>query len=151
MTDSLANTTTVKNVLAHVISPKIVRSGGIYDTYETRFDLVNVDTGVINNIVADTITVNNILFQESTKSHVGSYSVKTSDNGLNYVIVPHSKITQNSLVFAEIQYIPINSQSIRIERVHVKQEGGAFFIYLSRNIDTSVDTNLKISWFVPKF
>jgi hypothetical protein len=39
--DPFANTTTVKNILQHVISPKIVRDGN--GGYVTKTDLVNVD------------------------------------------------------------------------------------------------------------
>ena len=39
--DPFANTTTVKNILSHIISPKIVKDGS--GGYTTKTDLVNID------------------------------------------------------------------------------------------------------------
>ena len=42
MSDPYAGTVTVRNILNHIISPKIVNDG--YGGYTTKVDLVNVDT-----------------------------------------------------------------------------------------------------------
>lgn len=144
MTDSFANTTTIKNALAHIISPKIVRSGGIFDTYETKFDLVNVDTGNINTIVVD-----NVIFQATSSPQTGIYKVTSSNSG-NVIVIPNSKISKDSIVFAEIQWCPVDSNIVSVQRIQVNQQGGSFDIYLSRNLDIS-DVGLQISWFVSRF
>lgn len=48
--DPFANTTTVKNILQHVLSPKIVSNGS--GGYVTKTDLVNIDTVNARSVVA---------------------------------------------------------------------------------------------------
>jgi hypothetical protein len=56
MSDPYAGTVTVRNILNHIISPKIVSDGS--GGYTTRVDLVNVDRLVLNSGTGDG-TVNN--------------------------------------------------------------------------------------------
>jgi hypothetical protein len=66
MSDPFANTTTVKNILQHVLSPKIVSDGS--GGYTTKVDIVNVDTiqfsqsqcGIANGNTTSFIQVNNV-------------------------------------------------------------------------------------------
>jgi hypothetical protein len=50
MSDPYANTVTVRNILNHILSPKVVSDGT--GGYTTKVDLVNID-----NIVAGSISV----------------------------------------------------------------------------------------------
>ena len=51
MSDPYAGTVTVRNILNHIISPKIVSDGS--SGYTTRVDLVNVDRLVLNSGTGD--------------------------------------------------------------------------------------------------
>lgn len=88
--DPFANTTTVKNILQHVISPKIVKDIG--GGYVTKTDLVNV---------------HNLLFSEKATSTGTPITPLTAQCGT--VIMPqssndltlyHSRVTTSSVILA---------------------------------------------------
>jgi hypothetical protein len=58
--DPYATTSTVKNILQHVISPKIVDDGG--GGYVTKTDLVNIDNAVLSgNIISASTTTKGVV------------------------------------------------------------------------------------------
>ena len=70
-TDPYATTSTVKNILQHVISPKIVNDGA--GGYVVKTDLVNIDSAVINGgVSSSTNTVGSITIN-GAKALSGGY------------------------------------------------------------------------------
>lgn len=91
--DPFANTTTVKNILQHIISPKIVSDGA--NGYVSKTDLVNV-----HNIVFAPGASNETGTAENpftTQSGVVGADPYTPDTYFY-----HSRINANSVVFATI-------------------------------------------------
>ena len=63
--DPYATTSTVKNILQHVISPKIVNNGS--GGYVTKTDLVNIDNAVLSgNIASASTTTKGIVINSSS-------------------------------------------------------------------------------------
>ena len=127
--DPFANTTTVKNILQHVISPKIVKDGN--GGYVTKTDLINVD---------------NLLFTAASTT-AGTESVRlTSQCGTvtlgieNAVRVFHSRVTPNSVILANVQ----TNSGVSI--VNVEPFDGSFKIIVS-----APGFPVQISWFIAAF
>ena len=128
--DPFANTTTVKNILQHIISPKIVRgaSGG----YVTKTDLVNVDNLIFNSPSTTQGTVEAPLTSQCGR-------VMPTVNSQEITIF-HSRVTPNSIIFAVVQ-----------------TEGGTFVTrVVPRNTEFDIWINtyvpsLSIGWFIASF
>jgi hypothetical protein len=92
--DPFANTTTVKNILQHIISPKIVSNGS--GGYLSKTDLVNV---------------HNIVFAAGASNETGSAENPfTTQSGVVTAFANsadtyfyHSRLNANSVVFATIR------------------------------------------------
>ena len=69
-TDPFANTTTVKNILQHVLSPKIVSDGS--GGYVTKTDLVNIDTVNVGRIVATSGLVTTLTATNLTSANINA-------------------------------------------------------------------------------
>jgi len=134
--DPFANTTTVKNILNHIISPKIVREGS---GYTTKTDLVNID---------------NLIFA-SKGSGAGTSAVPlTSQCGIaiippggNFIYIFHSRVTTESIILATNKTLEINNSRIVS---HVTPNATGFTITLTGS--TSVNgVNTEVSWFIASF
>lgn len=127
--DPFANTTTVKNILQHIISPKIVSDGS--GGYVTKTDLVNVD---------------NILFTAASTTSGSSGSPLTSQCGIVdvnktlYVTVYHSRVTTNSIILASVR------QATPYYVTSVVPSNGSFRIYLNASNYLG-----KVNWFIASF
>lgn len=121
-TDSNADTVMVKNILAHVLSPKIVTD--VFNTgYETKVDIVNVD-----NIVAQRVIFSN--------AQTGVFTTSATS-----VPIINTKVTENSIIFTTI----IDTDNVDARVRYVKAEANKFTIYF-QNSDNS-----KVGWFIAKF
>ena len=90
--DPFENTTTVKNILQHIISPKIVSDGN--GGYVTKTDIVNVD----NLLFTSKATTSGTSLVPLT-TQCGSITIQ-SGSPINSVTVWHSRVTPNSIIFA---------------------------------------------------
>ena len=129
--DPFENTTTVKNILQHVISPKVVSDG--ISGYIVRTDLVHV---------------HNLIFEKGTATENGTlaHPFTTQCGSVNLsgvsVTVYHSRVTLTSIVFASIIS---GSSSISISRVIPAV--GSFTVY-----PTSAPVgNATVGWFIARF
>ena len=132
MSDPFANTTTVKNILQHVLSPKIVRDGS--GGYTTKVDLVNVDRVVLNDprgsgTISDPFT--------------GQCGSVTIGSGENQISVFATGLTANSVVFA----VNAVNDEPGVESVGIDGANTHFIIRLRD--PTSRPT--RIGWFIAKF
>ena len=131
--DPFANTTTVKNILQHVISPKLVHDGN--GGYVSKTDLVNV---------------HNIIFAPGSSTEDGTISNPfTTQCGtiLGSTIaaattVYHSRVTTNSVIFASIMGGGFNT----IYNV-IPNAAGTFTI----TCDTILPDNTILGWFIARF
>ena len=130
--DPFANTTTVKNILQHIISPKIVSNGS--GGYVTKTDLVNV---------------HNLLFSERATTAGSLLNPLTAQCGT--VIVPidqfnvevyHSRITSSSIILATC----MASLGTAVECVVVTGPT-SFTIQLL----TPPVSDIPVSWFIAAF
>jgi hypothetical protein len=87
--DPFENTTTVKNILQHIISPKIVSDGAT--GYIVRTDLVNVH----NLVFANGATTENGSPESPFTTQCGTANMLPSSGS---VTVYHSRITNNSII-----------------------------------------------------
>lgn len=140
-TDSNADTVIVKNILAHVLSPKIVDNGLAIQGYETKVDIVNID-----NVVAQKVIFSN--------AQTGNYILTSADNGRQFINILNSNVTINSIIFATIRHVSDTTDTISV--VKVKSLSRIFQVYLSREIETfgtdnTSDLTTEIGWFIAKF
>jgi len=129
--DPFANTTTVKNILQHIISPKVVSDGE--QGYVSRTDLVNV-----HNIVfaGGTSNENGIV---STRPFTTQCGVSRTD-GTSNIYIYHSRVTTTSVILASVQ----SAGSVFV--ISVNPEDGFFLINLS-----GTSTNFNVGWFIARF
>ena len=133
--DPFENTTTVKNILRHMISPKIVSDGA--NGYIVRTDLAHV---------------HNIIFSSGTRTETGYVNnpfttqcgTATTISGTSVVTVFHSRVTVNSIIMASISS---GSGSYSVLRVVGNPTPGSFTITLSG----SVPQNTTVGWFIARF
>lgn len=134
--DPFANTVTVKNILQHIISPKIVSDGS--GGYVTKTDLVNID---------------NIIFQ-SAGNGVGSALLPLKEQSGKFrfppssatVTVYHASVTTSSIIFTTI-FETENSTKPYV--TSIIPATGLFVINLSAQ--TSASTNYTLGWFIASF
>ena len=128
--DPFANTTTVKNILQHIISPKIVSDGA--GGYVTKTDLVNVDNLLFTtNATTDGTELNPLT------SQVGTFSFPEDRKTTS---VYHSRVTPNSVILA------VTQESAGVYVVSVVPEDGRFAITL--NVAGYLG---KVGWFIASF
>jgi hypothetical protein len=136
--DPFANTTTVKNILQHIISPKIVKQG---NGYVTKTDLVNVHNLVFSDVdgartVQDTLT--NPFTAQCGIARIGVI------NGGKRFTFSHTRVTANSIILANFIDDPSGRYIAKIEC------GDQEFEVL-----TSIPLNpaefLRIQWFIAAF
>jgi hypothetical protein len=132
--DPFANTVTVKNILNHIISPKIVKDGS--GGYTTKTDLVNID----NLIFASRGTTAGTIAAPLT-AQVGGVDVPS---GTDTIIVYHSRITEDSIIVASVKRFDNFQRSI----TQVLPVEGNFTITFSGLLGAN---GCKVSWFIASF
>ena len=124
MSDPYAGTVTVRNILNHVISPKIVSDG--LGGYRTSVDLVNVDT-----LYANTVRVSD-----------AQCGVAVWSSGVS-VTVAHEDVAATSIVFASI------TQDVGAAYItSVTPSNGSFTIRFGE-VPSAYPVN--VAWFIAKF
>lgn len=157
MSDPLAGTNT-RNLLQHIISPKIVSSslGG----YDVKTDLINIDT-----INATTIQVTNPLIY----NFAGSVVVRTTGSTKNYFastgggdqyvrIVLPSAVPSNAFLLTNITgntgynsttgYSGAYGANFLLSALRASNDNRTFNVYLRSSLDTAADGVLTISYMV---
>jgi len=140
--DPFANTTTVKNILQHVISPKIVKNGN--GGYVSKTDLVNVHNLVFagyDPLVELGTQANPFTSQYGTSTYTGDPVANIEDG--KYLTVHHSRVTVNSVVLAVVT----TDGSSRFLYA-VRPGNGSFTIVASGDNGLA---GLKVSWFIAAF
>lgn len=130
--DPFANTTTVKNILQHIISPKIVKNGG---GYVTKTDLVNVH----NLLFSETANTPGTALNPLT-AQCGTVNVPAGEIG---IVLHHSRITDNSIIIATCN----KSLATALESIGVNRGTKTFTITLL--VVPSYD--MTVSWFIAAF
>lgn len=136
--DPFANTTTVKNILQHIISPKIVSDGA--GGYITKTDLVNVH----NILFASPETTRGDESNPVLTGQCGTYTLTGTEGPL--ITFQHSRVTPNSIIFATV----LNNRSVYVVGVIPPNSATSniFSIKMSGTIDLS---GTKIGWFIASF
>jgi hypothetical protein len=134
--DPFANTVTVKNVLNHIISPKIVKDGS--GGYTTNTDLVNIDNLVFASRGSGTGSIEAPLTAQCGVVDFTSGSTVT---------VYHSRVTANSIIIATNRTTDtINKRFV----LQVTPSAIGFTITLNGAINAS-GGNTEVSWFIASF
>ena len=129
--DAFANTTTVKNILQHIISPKLVNDGS--GGYLSKTDLVNV---------------HNLVFAGGASNEDGltAATAFTTQYGLSFttgtssITIYHSRVTVNSIILAQ------NRSPGSLIVVSIVPTAGSFTV--SFNISS---TGFGVGWFIARF
>ena len=133
--DPFANTVTVKNILNHIISPKIVKDGS--GGYTTKTDLVNIDNLVFSSKGSGSGTSAVPLTSQS--------GVAIIPSGDSFIDIFHSRVTANSIIVATNRTIDTTTRRFVL---FVKPSATGFTITLN-NSTTSGDT--EVCWFIASF
>jgi len=137
--DPFANTTTVKNILQHVISPKIVKdnAGG----YVTKTDLVNVH----NLVFSETATGQGTIAVPLT-AQCGLFTLPSSDAAVFFC---HARVTPNSVILANV----MTSFSPGIGSIEISPDPLGFAIRFADSTGGSpvAPTGTQIGWFIAAF
>ena len=131
--DPFANTTTVKNILQHIISPKLVNDGS--GGYVSKTDLVNVH----NIVFAAGASTEDGSFEKPFTTQCGTI---IADANFAATTVFHSRVTENSIIFAVI----ISGGSNKIYNV-IPSVPGVFTI----TCDSILPPNTRLGWFIAQF
>lgn len=129
--DPFANTTTVKNILQHIISPKLVNDGS--GGYVSKTDLVNV---------------HNLVFSGGASNEDGLTELKafTTQCGVSFtnattlITIYHSRVTANSIIFAQ------NRSYGSLIVVSVIPTTGSFSVTFN-----TTSSGFSIEWFIARF
>jgi hypothetical protein len=135
--DPFANTTTVKNILNHIISPKIVKDGS--GGYTTKTDLVNIDNLVFSSKGSGSGT--------STVPLTSQCGVAVIIPGGNSVYVFHSRVTTTSIILATNKTLETNNSRIVS---YVTPDPTGFTITLTGSTNAN-GVNTEVSWFIASF
>ena len=133
--DPFANTTTVKNILNHIISPKIVKDGS--GGYTTKTDLVNID----NLIFASRGTGPGSLEAPLT----AQCGVVAFSAGQQFIDIFHSRVTANSIIVATNRSVDNDGRRIRYVN---PRSNGSFEIGLD---GLPGNANNSVAWFIASF
>jgi hypothetical protein len=128
-----ANTTTVKNILQHIISPKLVSDGS--GGYVSKTDLVNVH----NIVFAAGASTEDGSFEKPFTTQCGTI---VGNSGSSATTVFHTRVTVNSIIFAAI----ISAGSNTIYNV-IPSAPGVFTI----TCDSILPANTRLGWFIARF
>ena len=134
VTDPYTNTTTVKNILQHIIVPKIVSDGST--GYVTRTDLVNVHSIIFSGFSSG---VGTIALPHTSQS--GVFLTETKET-----TVRHSRVTTNSVIMACTQ----TAQEAGLDVTYVSPGNGFFQVGLA-NTPSSSGKVARVGWFIVRF
>ena len=132
--DPFANTTTVKNILQHIISPKLVTDGS--GGYVSKTDLVNVH----NIVFAGGASTENGTITRPFTTQCGT--ITRDLPGTSSITVWHSRVTTTSVIFAVIISGGVNTIINVIPNV-----AGEFVITCSGEIFSGT----RFGWFIARF
>jgi hypothetical protein len=132
--DPFANTTTVKNILNHIISPKIVKDGS--GGYTTKTDLVNIDNLIFVSPASTAGT--------EAAPLTAQVGVASGISDRTFVIVYHSRVTANSIIVASVKRFDNFQRSIS----QVLPDEGNFSITFSGALGVN---GCEVSWFIASF
>jgi hypothetical protein len=137
--DPFANTVTVKNILNHIISPKIVKDGS--GGYTTKTDLVNIDNLIFASRGDGTGTSVVPMTAQCGVVEVPRSSVS--------VTVFHSRVTTSSIILATNEtVITYSDGDTRVS--YITPASNSFTITL--NQPTTADgPRTYIFWFIASF
>jgi len=129
--DAFANTTTVKNILQHIISPKLVNDGS--GGYVSKTDLVNV---------------HNLVFGSGASNEDGliASTAFTTQCGLAFttgtssITIYHSRVTSNSIIFAQ------NRSPSTLIMTSIVPTTGSFTVNFNSNT-----SGYGVGWFIARF
>ena len=127
MSDPYAGTVTVRNILNHIISPKIVNDG--YGGYTTKVDLVNVDKIVFGSGTGTGTSANPFTGQCGRIQGNGAVSLR----------VYHQNVSTTSIILVSKD----GDALVYIEGVVCSN--GSFYVNFSAAAYST------ISWFIVKF
>ena len=130
--DPFANTTTVKNILQHIISPKIVSDGS--GGYVTKTDLVNVDHLILNQTEGTGTSIDPLTGQ------VGVYTLTTTAGSTQLF---HKDVKPTSIVFAQANNV--NNGGTGFYVFSVKPANGSFTVWHKSTVIGG------FSWFIASF
>lgn len=133
VTDPYTNTTTVKNILQHIIVPKIVSDGST--GYVTRTDLVNVHSIIFSGFSSG---VGTIALPHTSQSGVFLTATKETT-------VRHSRVTTNSVIMACTQ-----TAEGSLDVTYVLPENGSFQVALA-NTPSALGKVARVGWFIVRF
>lgn len=148
--DPFANTTTVKNILQHVISPKIVKDGN--GGYVTKTDLVNVHNLVFSSVDRTVLStpenpivnvlgsINNPFTAQCGRAIL---SVPVGNRAKRFIF-RHNRVTPNSVIVATFINDPSGRFIARIE-----PQSQEFEVLTS--IELGGGESLSFSWFIAAF
>jgi hypothetical protein len=137
--DPFANTTTVKNILNHIISPKIVKDGS--GGYTTKTDLVNIDNLIFASRGSGTGSVEAPLTAQC--------GVVAFTSGQSTVTVYHSRVTANSIIIATHRSLDGDFRRVRTIVPNLTVElGGYFVVTLDGNAGSGTNS---LTWFIASF
>jgi len=130
-TDPFANTTTVKNILQHVLSPKIVSDGG--GGFKTATDLVNIDTANATTVNAAAVNATTVNAYTGAFTYLsGNFGTTQAGIGSSGTDIPVTGFTSNSVLFVQ----PWGTGKIS----SVAKNAGSFNVSLS--------PGTKYDWFI---
>lgn len=132
--DPFANTVTVKNILNHIISPKIVKDGS--GGYTTKTDLVNIDNLIFTSPASTAGTAEAPLTAQSGVFTVSGFA--------EVVRVFHSRVTANSIILVTHKSLDNDSRTVR----YVTPYNNYFDITLSGQ---TAGSGNQIFWFIASF
>ena len=133
-TDPFANTTTVKNILQHVLSPKIVSDGG--GGFKTATDLVNIDAVNANRLILSLGTGNG----SDGIPYTGQTGTSVISGGNLYAQAYIQGVTSQSIVFA------VSSDSVNPVASVECSDG-----YIIIRVATNAARDVTVKWFVARY
>lgn len=135
MSDPYAGTVTVRNILNHIISPKIVSDG--FSGYTTRVDLVNVDSLVLNSGTGNGSSGSPFTGQFGVIS--GSIASGASSATLT---INHQYVTVDSVIL-----LTVTNSATSASAAIVSVSNGSFIA----NVRGLLASPYKLNWFIVKF
>jgi hypothetical protein len=133
VSDPYSNTTTVKNILQHIIVPKIVNDGS--NGYVTRTDLVNIDNIIFRGVSSGLATE-----ARPHTSQGGSFLTGTKETTVN-----HSRVRPTSVIMA-----CTHSEQPALDVAYVFPQNGSFKVALA-NTPSVLGVTARIGWFIVHF
>lgn len=133
--DPFATTTTVKNILQHIISPKIVSNGA--SGYVTKTDIVNVNNIIFDDVGDGPGTEQLPLTQQSGRV---AFPIRS-----RFIDVYHANVKTTSNILVSI----LKRDGNRPQIEEVLPGDGMFTITLSG--DTANTAGFTVGWFIASF